>query len=145
MSNKVNLEIVTPTKMFFSGDVEALIITTPEGKIGVMSKHMPLVTVVSIGGIRIKIDGEWREAAVSEGFVKIEHDRTIIFVDTAEWPEEDCTSKPLVVAETTNEIVLKETIRSTKEIVDGKMDYIPESAFCNKGTIDEVYEVVKSM
>jgi F-type H+-transporting ATPase subunit epsilon len=103
MPDMVNLEIITPTKTFFSGDVESLVITTPEGEIGVLSKHMPLVTVVSIGEIRIKINGEWREAAVSEGFMKIEHDKTIIFVDTAEWPEEIDTNRALAAAERARE------------------------------------------
>jgi F-type H+-transporting ATPase subunit beta len=40
-------------------------------------------------------------------------------------------------------VPIKETIRGFKEIVDGKMDNIPESAFYMKGTIDEVYEAAK--
>lgn len=42
-------------------------------------------------------------------------------------------------------VPIKETIRGFKEIVDGKMDDIPEAAFFMKGTIDEVYEAAKSM
>jgi F-type H+-transporting ATPase subunit beta len=42
-------------------------------------------------------------------------------------------------------VPIKETIRGFKEIADGKMDDIPESAFYMKGTIDEVYEEAKNM
>jgi F-type H+-transporting ATPase subunit beta len=42
-------------------------------------------------------------------------------------------------------VPIKETIRGFKEIVDGKMDSIPEAAFFMKGTIDEVYEAAKNM
>lgn len=42
-------------------------------------------------------------------------------------------------------IPLKETIRGFKEIVDGKMDDVPESAFFMKGVIDEVYEAGRSL
>ena len=42
-------------------------------------------------------------------------------------------------------VPIKETIRGFKEIVDGKMDDIPEAAFFMKGTIDEVYEAARSM
>jgi F-type H+-transporting ATPase subunit beta len=42
-------------------------------------------------------------------------------------------------------VPVKETIRGFKEIVDGKMDDIPEAAFYMKGTIDEVYEAAKNM
>ncbi|MDP4118416.1 MAG: F0F1 ATP synthase subunit beta [Bacillota bacterium] len=40
-------------------------------------------------------------------------------------------------------VSLKETIRGFKEIIEGKADHVPESAFFMKGTIDEVYESVK--
>lgn len=54
-------------------------------------------------------------------------------------------SQPFYVAEkftgySGRYVPLKETIRGFKEIIDGKMDDIPESAFYMVGTIDEVYE-----
>ena len=42
-------------------------------------------------------------------------------------------------------VPLKETIRGFKEIIDGKMDNIPEAAFYMKGAIEEVYEAAKEM
>lgn len=42
-------------------------------------------------------------------------------------------------------VPIRETIRGFKEIIDGKMDHIPESAFYMKGSIDEVYEAAKEM
>ena len=59
-------------------------------------------------------------------------------------------SQPFFVAEQFTGIPgkyvpLKETIRGFKAIVDGEMDDIPEDAFYNKGTIDEVYEAAEQM
>lgn len=59
-------------------------------------------------------------------------------------------SQPFFVAETFTGykgkyVPVKETIRGFKEIIDGKMDDIPEAAFFMKGTIDEVYEAAKEM
>ena len=59
-------------------------------------------------------------------------------------------SQPFHVAETYTGyagkyVPIKETIRGFKEIVDGKMDDIPEVAFYMKGSIDEVYEAAKNM
>jgi len=42
-------------------------------------------------------------------------------------------------------VPLKETIRGFKEIIEGRMDDIPEAAFYMTGTIDEVYENAKNM
>ena len=42
-------------------------------------------------------------------------------------------------------VPVKDTVRGFKEIIDGKMDDIPESAFFMKGAIEDVYEAAKSM
>ena len=59
-------------------------------------------------------------------------------------------SQPFFVAETFTGypgkyVTIKETIRGFKEIIDGKMDNIPEAAFYMKGNIDDVYEAAKKM
>lgn len=59
-------------------------------------------------------------------------------------------SQPFFVAETFTGfpgkyVPVKETIRGFKEIIDGKMDDIPEAAFYMKGTIEEVYEAAKEL
>jgi F-type H+-transporting ATPase subunit beta len=40
-------------------------------------------------------------------------------------------------------VPLKETIRGFKEIIEGRHDDLPESAFLFMGTIDEVVEKAK--
>jgi F-type H+-transporting ATPase subunit beta len=42
-------------------------------------------------------------------------------------------------------VPLKETIRSFKEVVDGKYDDLPEQAFYNCGTIEDVIEKAKAL
>lgn len=54
-------------------------------------------------------------------------------------------SQPFHVAETYTSykgryVPLTETVRSFREILDGKLDDVPEEAFFMKGSIDEVYE-----
>lgn len=59
-------------------------------------------------------------------------------------------SQPFFVAETFTGfpgkyVPVKDTIRGFKEIIDGKMDDIPEAAFYMKGSIEEVYAAAKEM
>ena len=42
-------------------------------------------------------------------------------------------------------VTLKETIRGFKEIIEGKHDDLPESAFLFAGTIDDVLEKAKTL
>ncbi len=88
MASTFKLEIVTPERLFFSGDVETVVLKTPLGEIGILPGHIPLVAAVAVGPLRIKKDGEWVEAVLTEGFMEIKQDKTIILTDTAEWPDE---------------------------------------------------------
>lgn len=82
------LEIVTPDKNFFEGEVEMAIVRTTEGDIGILKDHEPIVAPVSVGAIRLKIDGEFKEAACAGGFLTVDAERTIVITDAAEWSEE---------------------------------------------------------
>lgn len=88
MPNTFNLEIVTPERKFFSGEVEMVILKTLLGEMGILQGHIPMVVAVAIGPIRMKKDGEWLEAVLTEGFMEVKQDKTIILTDTAEWPNE---------------------------------------------------------
>ncbi len=90
------LEIVTPERMFFNEQVEMLIFKTPEGEIGIMKNHAPIVAAVDASSIRIKMrdaskkmaNEGWVTASVTTGFAQILGDRVVLLVDTAEWPNE---------------------------------------------------------
>ncbi len=88
MAETFQLSILTPEKRFHSGEVKEIIFSTPEGSIGVMANHMPMVAAVSSGTIDVfKTDGSKRTAAIGLGFAMIGKE-TEMFVDTAEWAEE---------------------------------------------------------
>ena len=60
-----------------------------------------------------------------------------------------CLSQPFTVAEqftgyTGEYVPVAETVRGFKEIIEGKHDDLPESAFLFVGTIDEAVERAKS-
>ena len=82
------LEITTPTRSFFSGDVHMLIITTPTGKMGIMRHHTPMIVAVESDVIALTIGGSVKQASVTSGFLEITDEKVILLVDSAEWPEE---------------------------------------------------------
>ncbi len=88
MPAKYMLEIITPERIFFKGDVESVIIPTSDGYMSIQRMHEPMVIVLSIGVMKLNIDGQWRECTTSSGFVEIRPDETIIFSQAVEWPEE---------------------------------------------------------
>lgn len=88
MKSGFRLEIVTPDKSFFDDEVEMAIIRTTEGDIGIMKNHEPVVAPVSVGAIRIKQNGEFRDAACAGGFLTVDNEKVIVITDAAEWSHE---------------------------------------------------------
>lgn len=86
--SKFMLEIVTPERLFFNDEVEMVIARGVEGDIGILKGHEPFVTPLQIGKIKIKIDGQFKLAAISQGYMQVTKEKVVILVDTAEWPEE---------------------------------------------------------
>ncbi|MCC5909648.1 MAG: F0F1 ATP synthase subunit epsilon [Clostridiaceae bacterium] len=88
MASKFHLEIVTPDRVFYDDEVEMVVLRTITGDVGILKGHMSMVSPLKIGKMKIKKDGEIREAAITEGFVKVEEGKTIVISDAAEWPQE---------------------------------------------------------
>ena len=79
----LNLEIVTPEARTFSG--EALMVVAPgvEGDLGILPDHMPLMTQIHPGELRVTTaDGEIF-LAVGEGFLEVLPDRVAVMTDMA--------------------------------------------------------------
>lgn len=86
--NKFFLEILTPEKTFFEGEIYSLVAETPNGQIGILAKHVPIAIGLVPGIIKIKTGKETLTAANGEGFIEVRPDKTVVLCQTMEWPEE---------------------------------------------------------
>jgi F-type H+-transporting ATPase subunit epsilon len=103
MSSELFLEIITPSRLFFSGEVEIIVFETPEGQIGILKNHSPVVCHVIAGEIRIKQNERWMSAAVTDGFIEVIDNEARIFADTAEWPNEIDVNRALAAKQRAEE------------------------------------------
>jgi F-type H+-transporting ATPase subunit epsilon len=87
-SEKIQLQVITPDRKFFEGDVGMIVLRTTEGYMGVLHDHEPLVTTIDIGVLRIKEGTEEKKASLMGGFAEIHPERITILTDAAEWPHE---------------------------------------------------------
>ncbi len=87
--NTVNLEVITPSKLFYKGNVEIVICRTLMGDEGFMAGHSWAVKLLDIGELWIREAGSktFKIAAVSGGFVDVQED-IVIYTDAAEWSED---------------------------------------------------------
>ena len=82
------LQILTPDKLFFDGETDNLIVRTTVGDKGILARHEDYVAALPIGKMKVRIDGKFRTAAVSEGTVKVSRDKTVVLVQSCEWADE---------------------------------------------------------
>jgi F-type H+-transporting ATPase subunit epsilon len=87
MAATLKLEIVTPEEKIFSEDVEMVTLPGSEGELGVYPNHVPVLTAIKPGELRIVRDGRETAMAVGEGFVEIKADAVSILTDMALQPE----------------------------------------------------------
>ena len=88
MASTFHLQIITPDRILCDDEVESLVVTTLNGQMGVLAGHIPLVTPLDTGIIKIKKDGQVKTAASSSGFIQVGPEGTRVVIDAAEWPEE---------------------------------------------------------
>ncbi len=88
MAQTFNLEIVTPERSFYKGEVEMVVARTIQGDAAFMADHMWTVTPLSPGLLKIREKNEIKKAACSGGFIHVKEGKATIVSDAAEWPEE---------------------------------------------------------
>ena len=88
MPRDFNINILTPEKVFFTGEVTHVIVATPEGEMGIMAEHMHSIGIVFEGILKVERDDAWHWAAVGQGFFEVMAAGVEFFVDSAEWAEE---------------------------------------------------------
>jgi F-type H+-transporting ATPase subunit epsilon len=79
----LRLQIVTPEAIAYSEDVEMVTLPGSEGELGVYPKHVPLLTMLRPGELRVLKDGRETALAVGEGFVEIKGDAVSVLTDMA--------------------------------------------------------------
>jgi F-type H+-transporting ATPase subunit epsilon len=77
------LEIVTPTARVYSDTIDAVVIPTIDGEIGILPGHIPLLTVIDHGELRVTKDGKDTALVIGGGFAQVSGDRVSILAENA--------------------------------------------------------------
>ena len=83
MAGTLKLEIVTPEKTAYSEDVEMVTLPGSEGELGVYPNHVPLLTTLNPGELRVLKGGRESFLAIGEGFVEITASSVSVLTDMA--------------------------------------------------------------
>jgi F-type H+-transporting ATPase subunit epsilon len=90
MADKIlQLEIVTPRRVVFKGEVTSLTAPGVVGGFQVLFNHAPLLSSLKIGEVKIKeASGTEFHYAISGGFVEVRENHILLLAETAERTDE---------------------------------------------------------
>lgn len=81
----LQVELVSPERVLFSGAADMVVARTPEGEIAFLPGHAPFLGSLGIAKLRIlRTDQPDEVAAVHGGFVEVRDDRVTVLSDVAE-------------------------------------------------------------
>ena len=67
----MKLEIITPEKIFFTGEVSSVTLPGKNGSFTVWENHAPLISSLAKGKICFKADDQESEVVVDGGFIEV--------------------------------------------------------------------------
>jgi len=89
----LQLDIVTPERLVFSGAVNSIMAPGTEGYFQILPGHTIFISTLQIGEIQVKRDNTLDYYATSGGFVEVHADRITVLAETAERANEIDTQR----------------------------------------------------
>jgi len=85
MAKTLQVDIVSAEQAIFSGPAEMVIATGEGGELGILPEHIPLLTRIRPGTLRIRPAGGGEEEViyVSGGMMEVQPDRVTVLADTS--------------------------------------------------------------
>ena len=84
MSNKIEINIITPTTTFEYTNVDYLRAPSTEGLFGVLPGHISSIIALDIGEVKITTNNKSLYFATSGGFADISNNKVVLVLETAE-------------------------------------------------------------
>lgn len=92
----MQFQLITPEKIFFSGDAQLVTIPGEMGQFGVMDGHAPLVSNLRAGIVTIsQKNGDVTQTVVLSGIAEVTQERCVVLAQYAK----DCTGITLASAQ----------------------------------------------
>ncbi len=110
----LTLEIVTPDARVYTDTIDSVVIPTVEGEVGILPGHIPLLTQVEHGELRVSKGAETLYLAISGGFAEVEGDRVHVLAEQA------------ITEEKIDEKAVEEAIKRAEKEIDESKNIDPQ-------------------
>jgi|SRR5690554_1253005 len=89
MNSTLYLEVITPSKLIFKGNIESVTIPGVKGSFQVLKNHAPLISIFETGLIKVRTEtGSTKYFATGGGTVEVLNNNVLILADSLEAVEE---------------------------------------------------------
>jgi len=88
MADKFQLQVITPERVVFKGEVNEVYAPGFLGEFGVLAGHKPYLVLLKIGRLKIRQADQWIYAALNSGFCEVDYDSMRILAETCEISDE---------------------------------------------------------
>ncbi|WP_048601497.1 F0F1 ATP synthase subunit epsilon [Rubeoparvulum massiliense] len=87
--SKMQVEVVTPERRVYrEEDANMVVVKSTNGELGILPKHIPLVTPLEISHVRVKHHETEDLIVISGGFMEVHDSIVTILANSAELPDE---------------------------------------------------------
>ena len=84
----LQLEIVTPERLVYEDEVDAVVLPGSEGELGVLPHHAPLISMLGAGELRLRKAGQEESFAIMGGFLQVLPDKVVVMAEMADMASE---------------------------------------------------------
>ena len=84
MANTIHVDVVSAEESIFSGEATFVALPGEAGELGIYPRHLPLITRIRPGSVRIRMeDGQEEFVFVAGGILEVQPDCVTVLSDTA--------------------------------------------------------------
>ena len=85
MPYRVHVDVVSAEEQIFSGEAELVSLPGTSGELGIMPGHLPLITLIRPGFVRVHVPGEQEpeQIFVAGGVLEVQPEQVTVLADTA--------------------------------------------------------------
>ncbi len=110
---QLRCEVITPDKIIYEGNVDMVVAPGTDGELGILPLHMPIVTTLRVGELRLKHGDDKQDyIAIDGGYMEVSEDKVTILATAAEY------ASKMDVAE----------INKIKEEIEARLASIPKDS-----------------
>lgn len=85
MQKTFKFEVVTPTGIFYEGEVSYIKFAAENGEMGILADHAPVLVATKPCTLTIEKDKKQEYAFISEGFIEVTPEKVSLVTDLADW------------------------------------------------------------